>query len=150
MVVLVVLVLDELLDDRGAPLVALDRQPLLLGRQRADDQRRAGLVDQDAVGLVDQGEVGVALHRLFVGRRRPFAQHAAQQVGLPFADPPQQQPVAEEIEAELLGRAVGDVAGVGLAPLRLRHLRFDHAHASCPRPRRSAPSTRRRAGPDSR
>ena len=28
----------------------------------ADDERRAGLVDEDVVGLVDQGEVMAALH----------------------------------------------------------------------------------------
>ena len=87
--VLVVVVLDELLDDRCAPLVALDRQLLLFGGQGADDQRRAGLVDQNAVGLIDQGEIGVALHRLFVGRRVALAQHPAEQVGLPLGDPSQ-------------------------------------------------------------
>ena len=70
-VVLIVLVVDELPDLRGAPFIALHRQALLFGRQGTDNQRRAGLVDKDAVGLVDQGEVGLALDRLFI--RRPPA-----------------------------------------------------------------------------
>ncbi len=129
MVIFVIVVLDEFADDRRAPLVTFHRQAFLLGRQGTDDQRRAGLVDQNAVGLVDQGEVGIALDRVFIGHGGALAQHAAQQIALPFADPPQQQPVTEKIEAELLRRAVSDVAGVGLAPLRLRHLRLHHAHA---------------------
>ncbi len=79
-----------------------------------------------------------ALHRLLAVAGRPHAQHAAQEVGLSLADPPQQQAVAKEIEAEFLGRAVGDVAGVGFAPVGLAHLRFDdadrHAQAFVDRP----------------
>ena len=127
--VLVIVVLDELLDDRRAPLVTFDGELLFLGGQGADDQRRAGLVDQNAVGLVDQGEMGVALNRLFVGRDVTLSQHPTEHVRLPLGDAPEQQAVAEKIEAELLRRSIGDVAGVGLAPLRLRHLRFDHADA---------------------
>ena len=44
----------------------------------------------------------------------------------------QQEPIPEEIEAEFLGRAVGDVTGVRLAPLRLRHLRLDDADRQSP------------------
>ena len=108
-------------------LVAFHFQLLLFGRQGADDQRRAGFVDEDAVGLVDQGEEGGALHGLFA-RFAAMAQHSAQEIALAFGDPPQQEAIAEEIEAELLGRAVGHVALVGLAALVLRHLRLDHAH----------------------
>ena len=57
-----------------------------------------------------------------------MAEHPAQEIALALGDPPQQETVAEEIEAELLGRAVGHVALVGLAAFLLRHLRFDHAH----------------------
>ena len=127
-VVLVVVVLVELVDDRGGPLVAFHRQLLFVGGQGADDQRRAGFVDEDAVGLVDQGEVGLSLDRLLAAGPLPLAEHPAEDVGLPFADPPQQQPVAEEIEAELLGRAVDHVAGVVLAALGLAHRGLDHAH----------------------
>lgn len=114
-VVFVILVLDKLLDDLGAPFVALDRQPLFLGRQSTDDQRRAGFVDQNAIGFVDQGEIGVALHGFLAPFALRLAEHASQKIVLPFADPPQQEAVAEEVEAELLGRAVGHVAGIGLA-----------------------------------
>ena len=57
-----------------------------------------------------------------------MAQHAAQKVALALGNPPQQQAVAEEVEAELLGRAVGHVALVVLAAVVPRHLRLDHAH----------------------
>src|SRR5690606_17960667 len=56
-----------------------------------DDERGAGLVDQDRVDLVDDGEVVAALH------------HVA---GLPG------HVVAQVVEAELVVRAVGDVGGV--------------------------------------
>ena len=124
---LVVFLVDELVGDRRAPPVAFHLQLLLFGGQGADDQGRAGFVDQDAVGLVDQGEVGGTLHRFFA-RFVAMAQHSAQEIALAFGDPPQQEAIAEEIEAELLGRAVGHVALVGLATVVLRHLRLDHAH----------------------
>ena len=77
----------------------------LLGRP-GDDQRRARLVDQDGVGLVDDGEVVPALHQ--VGR---VPGHV----------------VAQVVEAELVVRAVGDVARVLRAAGRRRHLGEDHA-----------------------
>ena len=43
--------------------------------------------------------------------------------------PPEQQAVAEEIEAEFLGGAVGDIAGVGYAAFRRFLLRENHPHA---------------------
>ena len=61
----------------------------------ADDQRRAGLVDEDVVDLVDDREAALALHALV-----EFEDHV----------------VAQVVEAELVVRAVGDVGCVGLAP----------------------------------
>ena len=57
-----------------------------------------------------------------------MAQHPSQEIALAFRDPPQQEAIAEEIEAELLGRAVSHVALVRLAAFVLRHLRLDNAH----------------------
>jgi hypothetical protein len=59
----------------------------------ADDERRAGLVDEDRVDLVDDGVVERALHVL---ERREL--HV----------------VAQVVEAELVVLAVGDVAPVGV------------------------------------
>ena len=72
----------------------------LLGRA-GDDQRRARLVDQDVVDLVDDAEGMAALHDLL-----ERAGHV----------------VAQVVEAELRVGAVGDVGGVGLAPLLGAHL----------------------------
>ncbi len=77
----------------------------LLGRAR-DDQRRAGLVDEDRVDLVDDRVDVPALHALGL---RPG--HV----------------VAQVVEAELVVRAVGDVGGVGRAALVGGHLRVDRA-----------------------
>ena len=71
-----------------------------------DDQRGAGLVDQDGVDLVDDREVVPALHQ--IGQR---VRHV----------------VAQVVEAELVVGAVGDVGGVGGAPLVGRHAGQDHA-----------------------
>ena len=128
--------------------MALHFQFLLFGRQGADDQRRAGFVDEDAVGLVDQGEIGGALHRLFA-RLAAMAQHAAEEIALALGYSPQEQPVAEKIKAELLGRAVGHVALVALPPLVLRHLRLHHPHRHA-QGGKADPSTRRRGGQGSR
>jgi hypothetical protein len=84
---LVVDVAHQPRDDPGELGVPLRR---LVGRT-ADDQRCARLVDEDGVDLVDDGEVVAALHQL--GR-------APRHV------------VAQVVEAELVVRAVGDVAGV--------------------------------------
>ena len=72
----------------------------------ADDQRGARLVDEDRVDLVDDREVVAALDALL-----QRARHV----------------VAEVVEAELVVRAVGDVAAVGLAALVRLHRRQDHA-----------------------
>ena len=94
--------LELLVDD----VVLLGREPrdqpreldVLVGRLlgvAADDQRRAGLVDEDVVDLVDD-RVEVA------------ALDAVGEVD--------DEVVAQEVEAELVVRAVGDVRGVRLAP----------------------------------
>ena len=120
------LVLDEgdaLLGDRDGALALFDLVVLvalhprrdagelevpalvLLGRA-ADDQRRAGLVDEDRVDLVDDGEVVAALDEVV---ERP--RHV----------------VAQVVEAELVVGAVGDVAGVGRAALLRRQVVEDLA-----------------------
>ena len=45
-----------------------------------------------------------------------------------WLDLPQQEPVAEKIEPELLGRGAGDLAGVGSAALRLLRLALAVPH----------------------
>ncbi len=67
----------------------------VLGRA-GDDERRARLVDQDGVDLVDDGVVVPALHHVL-----DVVFHV----------------VAQVVEAELVVGAVGDVGGVGGAPL---------------------------------
>jgi hypothetical protein len=73
-----------------------------------DDQRRAGLVDQDGVHLVDDGVVEAALHAL-----AQLIHHV----------------VAQVVEAELVVGAVGDVRRVGRLLLVVGHLRQVAAHA---------------------
>ena len=85
---LVVLVAGQRAGDGGELVVELRR---LVGRA-ADDQRRAGLVDEDGVDLVDDGEDVAALGHVLAG-----AGHV----------------VAQVVEAELVVGAVGDVGGVG-------------------------------------
>ena len=101
---LVHLVVDVLLEQRRHPRELLVPARALL-RGPGDDQRGAGLVDEDGVGLVDDGVVVAALHH--VG-------------GVPG------HVVAQVVEAELVVGAVGDVAGVLHAPHLRRHLREDH------------------------
>ena len=102
---LVHLVVDVLLHLRREPRELGVPAGALLGRAR-DDQRRAGLVDEDRVDLVDDGEGVPALHALLLRPRHV---------------------VAEEVEAELVVRAVGDVRAVGRAALVGRHLGVDGA-----------------------
>jgi hypothetical protein len=71
-----------------------------------DDQRGAGLVDEDGVDLVDDGEVVSALDHLLL-----VDGHV----------------VAEVVEAHLVVGAVGDVGGVGLAALLGREIVDDQA-----------------------
>ena len=88
---LVVLVALQRADDRGEAVVELGG----VGDAPGDDQRRAGLVDEDRVDLVDDGVVVAAL-----GLVDELAGHV----------------VAQVVEPELVVRAVRDVGGV-LGPL---------------------------------
>ena len=90
---LVVVVALERLHDRRELHVELLR---VVGAP-GDDQRRAGLVDEDRVDLVDDGERVAALHLVVLGDGHV---------------------VAQVVEPELVVGAVGDAGGVG-ATLRL-------------------------------
>ena len=126
-VVLVIFVFDEVVNAVGGPLIRFDFLFLLFGRERADDERRAGFVDENRVGFVDEAKIRLrTLGRTFVFFAL-FAEHRAEEVGLPFADSTQQEPVAEEVEAELLRGAVGNVALVGFAALVGLLLRLNDA-----------------------
>ena len=72
-----------------------------------DDQRRAGLVDQDGVHLVHDGEGVTPLH-LLGGVQRHV--------------------VAQVVEAHLVVGAVGNVGGVGFLALLLLHVVDDQTH----------------------
>ena len=104
-------VLLELPGHFVGPLVLGD---VVLGRA-GDDQRRAGFVDEDVVHLVDDREVQRALGLLLVLRIAVVAAGGDPHV------------VAQVVEAELVVRAVGDVAVVGLLPLAGIHAALDRA-----------------------
>ena len=87
---------------------------VVVGRA-GDDQRRAGFVDEDVVDFVDDREVQRALRLLLL---LGIAVVAA------GGDP---HVVAQVVEAELVVRAVGDVAGVGLLPLAGVHAALNRA-----------------------
>ena len=84
----------------------------LVGGTR-DDERRAGLVDQDRVHLVHDGE-GVA----------PLAAVLE----------PHRHVVPQVVEAELVVGAVGDVGAVVAPADRHRHVRLDEAHRHAQEP----------------
>ena len=94
---------------------AIDR--LLLGRSRpgaaADDQRRAGLVDENVVGLVDQRKVMPPLDE-HISRldRHVMGRPGGQQPRLSLDGAADFQLVAQEVEAEARRRPVGDVVGI--------------------------------------
>ena len=86
----------------GAPAVQLDhRRPIGLGRR--DDERRAGIIDEDAVGFVYKSKIVAALNLGFIRR--------------PGVGGVETQPVAQKIEAQLFRRAVRDVAPILDAPV---------------------------------
>ena len=122
------LVVDVLLHQRRQPGELAVPVGRAVGRA-GDDQRRAGLVDQDGVDLVDDGEVVAALHQV-VERVRHV--------------------VAQVVEAELVVGAVGDVGGVGDAPLVGRHLRTGSRRRRGRGSGARGPSTRCRVWPGSR
>ena len=71
-----------------------------------DDERCAGLVDENRVDFVDDGIIMSALHQL---------------LGIKF------HVVAQVVEAELIVRAIGDIAGVGSLALLIIHVMNDSA-----------------------
>ncbi len=77
-----------------------------LGSAARDHQWNSRLVDQRRVRLVEH-------------RDRERTQDLLLRV--------QRQLIAQVVEADLVGGAVGDVAGIGRAPLRARHVLLDHA-----------------------
>ena len=84
-------------------------------------KRRAGLVDEDVVHLVDDGVVQRALRLLQMFGEQVVALGRRAHV------------VAEIIEAELVVRAVGDVAIVGLLTRLGFHVALDRAHGKAQR-----------------
>src|SRR4029079_3632237 len=101
----------------GGPAIALDDLFDRFIADGADNQRRTRLVDQNAVGLVHQREMRAALHRLLAARIETGGRYVAEQASLRNAHSPQQQAVAQKVEAELLGRAIGDVQAVSFESL---------------------------------
>ena len=95
LVAVLVLLLGALGEVRDDAVAAVVDVGVLLGRAR-DDERRAGLVDQDRVHLVDDRVDVAALDHVL-----ELELHV----------------VAQVVEAELVVRPVGDVAGVGLLAL---------------------------------
>jgi hypothetical protein len=93
------LLVDLVVDVAPRSRARCGRTPVPLGRLvggAGDDQRGARLVDEDRVDLVDDREVVAALDQLLLRPRHV---------------------VAQVVEAELVVRAVGDVAGVLRAAL---------------------------------
>ena len=76
-------------------------------RGTGDDQRGAGLVDQDGIHLIHDGEVERALHDLIQAEGHV---------------------VAQVVEAQLVVGGVGDVAGIGIALGAVVHARHHDAH----------------------
>ena len=88
---------------------------VVMGRP-GDDQRRAGLIDQDVVNFVDNGEVEETLALLHFFRK-------------PFVAPGgHAHVVAQVVEAEFVVGAVGDVGGIGFLAFGGIHLRLDRPH----------------------
>ncbi len=106
-VLLVHLEVDLVLDQLGHHRVDAEVLGGVLLAGAGDDQRGAGLVDEDGVHLVDDGVHEAALGEVLQG---PL--HV----------------VAQVVEADLVVGGVGDVAGVGVAPLLVGEPVLDHAH----------------------
>ena len=117
----------ERLGEFGGEAIERDGGGLGFTRRRRDDQGRTGLVDQHVVGLVDEHEPERTLQQFGPAARRPAGQGRSQ-VAASLVELPLDQSVFEEIEAKLLGRPVGDVAGVRGATRVKIHLRFDDPH----------------------
>ena len=120
---IVLVILDA--NQRGRELVGpIIRGRFFLGRLvvGTDDQRCSRLVDQDAVGLVDDRVVMGTLHgHLTVVLAATAEVDLFETLAVAVAAQLQFfQLVAQEVEAKLLGRAVGDVARVVLRDARCR------------------------------
>ena len=103
---LLLVLLEVLLVQPRDQRVGLDVKLGGILRRPRDDQRRAGLVDQDRVHLVDDRVVELALDHLLQARLHV---------------------VAQVVEAEFVVGAVGDVAGIGRAALVLGEVVDDAA-----------------------
>ena len=90
----------------GHELVDGDVEIRTVLQRTRDDQRRAGLVDQDGIDLVDDGVGVAALHHLDA-----LIFHV----------------VAQIVEAELVVGGVGDVAGIGRLTVLVRQAVHDDA-----------------------
>ena len=110
---------------------------VVVGRA-GDDQRRAGFVDQDVVDFVDDREVQRTLGLLHV-----LGIAIVVAGGRPHV-------VAQVVEAELVVRAVGDVAGIATSAARPTPCRLGCCRPSGPGPCRAGPSIPCRGGPGSR
>ena len=149
-IVFVVLVFDELRRDLGGPAIRLGFE--LFDASSASAPMISG-VRASSMRMLSASSTSMKCSSRCTGCHRPSSRPARafrRKVALAFADPPQQQSIAEEIEAEFLGRAVGDVAAICLARGRPADLRLDARRPSCRAFRRSAASSRRRAGRDNR
>ena len=96
------ILVDQLRDDPVAGEVLVDRDL----RWATDDERRARLVDENRIDLVDDRVDVTALHH-----RGEVELHV----------------VAQVVEAELVVRAVGDVAAIGVLPLLVAEVVLDAA-----------------------
>ena len=105
---------DVLLQLPGDPVGLGVAGHVVVGRA-GDDQRRAGFVDEDVVHFVDDREVQRTLRLLHVLVVLRIVAGGGPHV------------VAQIVEAELVVRAVGDVAGIGLLPLGRVHVALDRA-----------------------
>ena len=95
-----------------------------IGQRARQDQRHLGIVDQTAVGFVDQCHAQAAQQRSVVGAFLAQTGGALQERAARVAA---RQAVAQVVERQLAGSAVGDVAGV-LGPPCVRIVRgFDCA-----------------------
>ena len=79
-------------------------------------------------GSDDECEMGAPLNRFVPLRLEAMTAHHAEEILRSKSHPPQKETIAEKIEAEFLGRAIGDVAGIGLTSLVRRVGSLDNPH----------------------
>ncbi len=100
--ILLVIGFVQLFDQAISLFVQIGR----LFRRAGNDQRRTRFVDEDGIYLIDNGEVIFALYQVFTAEGHVIAQ---------------------VIEAEFVIGAVGDIGGVGAAPLIVVDAVYDDA-----------------------